>query len=76
MSLELFKRVALTVDVPEHKGDVAVVVEFVPHPDGGKHGCALEVFNALGKTIAVVVLPESAVEPLTNDEVLAVRKIA
>jgi hypothetical protein len=79
VKLELYKRVALRVDVPEHKlvkGDVAMLVDFVPHPKGGERGCALEVFNALGKTIAVVVVPESAIEPLTEDEVLSVRRMS
>jgi hypothetical protein len=79
MTLELYKRVALKVDVPEHrlrKGDVAVIVEFIPHPGGGERGCALEVFNAIGKTIAVVVVPESAIEPLTEDEILAIRHLS
>ena len=36
----------------------------------------LEVFNALGTSIAVVTAPESAIEPLREDEVLAVRPLA
>ena len=79
MKLEIYKRVALRVDVPEHKlrkGDTAVLLDFIPHPEGGERGCALEVFNAVGKSIAVVVLPESSVEALTEDEVLAIRHIA
>ena len=39
-------------------------------------GCVLEVFNTLGESIAVVTVPETAVEPLRADEVLAVRPLA
>ena len=73
-----FQRVALNRDVKEYQlcaGDVAYLVAFVPHPAGGETGCVLEVFNALGESIAVVVVPLSAVEPLAADEVLAVRRL-
>lgn len=43
---------------------------------GGETGCVLEVFNALGESIAVVTVPLSAVEPLAADEVFAVRRLA
>ncbi len=79
MSVSQFQRVALTCDVAEHQlcaGDVAYVVDFVPHPSGGEKGCVLEVFNALGESIAVVTVPVSAVEPLAADEVFAVRRLA
>lgn len=74
-----FQRVALTRDVPEHRlqaGDIASVVDFVPHPDGGETGCVIEVFNAVGESIAVVAVPLSAIEPLAADEVLAIRRLA
>jgi Domain of unknown function (DUF4926) len=79
MSLPLYQRVALKRDLPEHdlkKGDVAVLVDHITHPEGGEQGCLLEVFNALGESIAVVAVPESAVEDLRADEVLAVRPLA
>jgi len=78
MAVSQFQRVALTRDVVEHRlcaGDVAYVVEVVPHPSGGETGCVLEVFNALGESIAVVAMPLSAVEPLAADEVFAVRRL-
>ena len=74
-----FQRVALTRDVPEHRlraGDIASVVDFVPHPGGGETGCVIEVFNAVGESIAVVAVPLSAIEPLAADEVLAIRRLA
>ena len=79
MSFELFQEVALKRDVPERQlrsGDLATIVEFVPHPSGGENGCVLEIFSAIGKSIAVVALPVSAIEPLSANEVLAVRPLA
>jgi hypothetical protein len=79
MAVAQFQRVALTRDITEHHlcvGDVAYVVDLVPHPAGGESGCVLEVFNALGESIAVVAVPVSAVEPLAADEVFAVRRLA
>ena len=79
MRLELYQRVALRRDFDEYRlkaGDVAVLVDRVPHPSGGEDGAVLEVFNAVGESIAVVAVPESAVERLRDDEVLTVRKLA
>jgi hypothetical protein len=79
MMPRLYDRVALKIAISEQglrSGDVATLVEFVDHPSGGERGCVLEVFNALGKSIAVVTVPQSAVEPLRADEVLAVRPLA
>jgi hypothetical protein len=79
MVVAQFQRVALTRDITEHHlcvGDVAYVVDLVPHPAGGESGCVLEVFNAIGESIAVVAVPVSAVEPLAADEVFAVRRLA
>jgi hypothetical protein len=79
MSLPLYQRVALKRDLPEHelrRGDVAVLVDYVQHPQGGEQGCVLEVFNALGESIAVVAVPESDVEGLRADEILSVRPLA
>ena len=78
MKLDLFKRVALRVDLPEHglrKGDVATIVEHLPGKDC-EDGYALEVFNGVGHTIAVITVPQSAVEPLTPDVIPSVRPLA
>src|SRR4051812_28454637 len=59
MNRPLYQRVALKRDLPEHglkKGDVATLVEYVPHSEGGEQGCVLEVFNALGESMAVVAV--------------------
>ncbi len=78
MTLELFTRVALKVDLPEEglrKGDVATIVEHLPGKDC-EDGYALEVFNAVGETISVVTVPQSAVEPLTANQILSARSLA
>ena len=79
MELKLYQRVALRNDFPEQRlrqGDIATLVDFVPHPQRGEEGCLLEVFNALGDSLAVVAVPLSAVKALRPDEVMAVRRLA
>jgi len=78
MKPQLYQRVALGRDVAEHnlrKGDVAVLVDRVPHPKGGREGCVLEVFSALDESVAVVVVPETDVEQLRADDRLSVRRL-
>jgi hypothetical protein len=78
MAYQLFTKVALRADIPAHKlrrGDVATIVEAHPGRTGQEAGYSLEVFNAVGQTIAVVTVPESQVEPLANNEVLHVRRL-
>jgi Domain of unknown function (DUF4926) len=78
MSLPLYQRVALRRDLPEHglkTGDVATLVDYAQHPEGGERGCVLEIFNALGESIAVIAVPESDVQSLHADEVLTVRQL-
>lgn len=77
--MDLYQEVALTCDLPEYglrAGDIAVLVDFVAHPGDGEAGCILEVFNAIGESIAVVAVPRSAVEALRPDEILTVRSLA
>ncbi|MFQ3612331.1 MAG: DUF4926 domain-containing protein [Cyanobacteriota bacterium] len=57
--IELYERVALTRDIPTEglrKGDVAYLLERIPHPHGGEPGCVLEVFNAIGESLRVVAV--------------------
>jgi hypothetical protein len=78
MKYELFTEVVLAQDIPEKglkKGDVATIVEHHELP-GRQDGYSLEIFNAVGDTIAVVTVPESLIEPLTEDEVFSVRSRA
>lgn len=79
MTLELYQEVALTRDVPEHQlraGDIGTLIDFISHPTSGEEGCVLEVFNAVGESIAVVAVPVSAVEALRADKILTVRSLA
>ena len=79
MKIELYEQVALRRDLPDYglrPGDVATLVEYVPHPQNGEEGCILEVFNAVGESISVVVVPVSSIEPLRADEILSVRSFA
>jgi hypothetical protein len=79
MTYELFTRVALKTDLPEHRlrsGDVATVVEYHPGRPGQEPGYSLEVFNAVGNTVAVVTVRESQIKPLTSNELLHVRQLA
>jgi hypothetical protein len=72
---ELFTRVVLGEDFPKyqlHRGDIAMVVEHHPVANG-EDGYSLEVFNAVGETIAVLVVSESQIEPLLKNEVLHIR---
>ncbi len=78
MRYQLFEEVVLRQDIPDKKlkkGDVATIVEHHPIPFG-EDGYSLEVFNALGDTVAVVTMPESAIESLSEDEVFSVRSLA
>ena len=76
MKYPLFSRIALTEDLPKEKlrrGDVATVVEYYEGSPGQEPGYELEVFNAVGGTIAVATVRESQIEELRSDEVLSVR---
>ncbi len=76
MKYELYTRMALSADLPEHglrRGDVATLVEHHAGRPGQEDGYSLEVFNAVGDTVAVVTVRESQIEPLTADELLSVR---
>lgn len=78
MRFQLYTDAALARDVPEHRlrrGDVVKIVDHHSSPTG-ESGYSIEVFNAVGDTIAVTVVSESALEPLHKNEVLAVRALA
>jgi Domain of unknown function (DUF4926) len=77
MKFDLYTDVALKCDVPEHRlrrGDIVKLVEHHMAPDGTE-GYSIEVFNALGDTIAVTSVPASALEALRQDEVLCARTL-
>jgi hypothetical protein len=76
--IELYQRISLNRDFPEYnlkKGDLATLIDTVPHPKGGEEGYVLEIFNAVGESINTVIVPCSAVNPLQEDEILTVRSL-
>ena len=78
MKLEPYTEAALTVDLPEHRlcrGDVVKLVEHHVALDGTE-GYSIEVFNAVGETMAITAVPRSALEALRQDEVLSARPLA
>jgi len=77
MKFELYTDVALKCDVPEHRlrrGDIVKLVDHHVAPDGTE-GYSIEIFNALGETIAVTSVPASALEALRQDEVFCARTL-
>ena len=78
MKYALFQQVALAKNIPEKKlqrGDLATIVDRHPTNEG-ESGYSIEIFNAVGDTIAVTVVPESFLQGLTPDEILHVRSLA
>ena len=77
MKFELYTDAALACDVPEHRlkrGDIVKLVDHHIAPDGTA-GYSIEVFNAVGGTLAVIVVPASALVALRKDEVLSARSL-
>jgi hypothetical protein len=75
MKLELYTDAMLTCDLPQHRlrcGDIVKLVDHHVAPDGTE-GYSIEVFNALGDTIAVAAVPSSALEALREDEIFCAR---
>jgi hypothetical protein len=78
MKFKLYKDAVLTRDVPEHRlkrGDIVKLVDHHVARDGSE-GYSIEVFNAVGETIAVTAIPETSLEALRDDEVLCARVLA
>ena len=77
MKFELYTDVVLTCDLPKHRlrrGDIVKLVDHHVAPDNTK-GYSIEVFNAVGDTIAVTSVPTAALETLREDEVLSARTL-
>jgi type I restriction enzyme R subunit len=65
MKPSLYDRVTLRRDVEEYRlkrGDMAILVDRVPHPTGGEDGAVLELVDQDEASPLVVVVPESAIE--------------
>ena len=79
MKFDLYKEVALSADIPEHrlkKGDVATVVEYMEPKQDHEPVYVLEVFNAVGESVEVLMVMESQIESLRDDELFQVRHFA
>ena len=79
MTLELFSEVTLTQNIDEYNlkiGDIATLIDFVPHSDGKEDGCILEIFNAVGESIAVVTVSKQAIQPLQANQILTTRLLS
>lgn len=79
MKLGLYQEVVVNRDLPKenlYQGDVATLVDYVPHPANGEEGAVLEIFNAIGESIGVATVPASAVSPLRADQMPAVRPLS
>ena len=77
MKLELYKDAALACDLPQHRlrrGDIVKLVDHHVAPDNTE-GYSIEVFNAVGDTIAVTSVPAAALETLREDEVFSARTL-
>ena len=77
MKFELYTDAALACDVPEHRlkrGDIVKLVDHHIAPDGTE-GYSVEVFNAVGGTLAVIVVRASALVALRQGEVLCARSL-
>lgn len=77
MKFEIYSDMALTCDLPEHRlrrGDIVKLVDHHVAPDGTE-GYSIEVFNAVGDTIAVTAVTVSFLEALREDEILCARTL-
>jgi Domain of unknown function (DUF4926) len=78
MKYSLFTEMALSLDLPEHglrRGDVVRIIDDHLFP-GDRAGYFVEVFNAVGDTVAVITVEETVLEPLGSDEIFTVRRMA
>ncbi|MEL7227634.1 MAG: DUF4926 domain-containing protein [Cyanobacteria bacterium J06576_12] len=79
MKLALYQEIALNRDFPDcnlRKGDMAMLIDYVPHPDAGEEGAIIEVFNVLGDTISVEIVPISSIDVLQANDVPSIRRLA
>src|SRR6185437_15504068 len=78
MKYALFAEMALSRDLPEYglrRGDVVRLIEDCRCP-GDREGYSIEICNAVGDTIAVTAVEETALQPLQSDEIFTIRRMA
>lgn len=79
MKFELFSQVALAEDVPEYGlrlGDIVTIVELMPANDHHATGYIVEIFSVTGRTLDVIGLLESQLEPLRPNAIPSMREYA
>ena len=77
MKYKLYSEVVLLKDFQEKKlkkGDVGTIVDYHQLKNTAD-GYTLEIFNALGDTIAIITVSENEIEALKGNEVFSVRSI-
>jgi hypothetical protein len=57
------------------RGDVATLLDRVPHPHGGETGVVLEIVDAVGQSLKTIVIAESQIVPLHEGDILSVRSL-
>jgi len=70
MELELYKKVVFIKDLPEYNlrsGDVATLIDYIPHPEQGEEGAILEVFNDLNESVKILAVPKSSIQVWHRD---------
>ncbi len=79
MKYPLYSRIVLAKDIPAEnlkRGDLATIVEYYEGRPEQEPGYELEVFNAVGDSVAVVSVAESQIEAPRKEERLCVRSEA
>lgn len=79
MKIALYEEGVVTRDIPEENldhGDVATLIDYVPHPAGTETGAVLEIFNAIGQSIGVAIVPLSATSPLQANQRWTIRPLS
>jgi len=79
MAFELYADVILTRDIAERGlrvGDVGTVVERHVVPDTAEEGYSVEFFDMFGNTVAVVIVPATALRLPTPTDRPAVRPLS
>ena len=79
MSLEMYQRAILTVDLPAdglRAGDVGTVVDQHHAPGVSEIGYSVEFFDMTGQTVAVVIVPASSLREPTPQDLPSVRVVS
>lgn len=79
MNYELFSRVALNSNIENtifEKGDIVTIVEIVnPIKNSDERGYFLEMFDVLRNSIDLILVEESQLQTLLENNILHLRKL-